>query len=294
LSLPRRLLGKTGLSVSVLGLGAGSLGRAELDDAQVERCLREAVDLTITLFDTARSYGMAEERLGRFLAPVRGDVVLSTKGGYGVDGTVDWTGPCVAQGVDRALKALRTDWIDVFHLHSCPLDIAQRDDILRALENALAQGKIRVAGYSGEGDALAWAVDSGHFGVVQCSLNIVDQVNEPILLRAIERGVGVIAKRPLANAVWRLTTRPDAADTGEYWSRFDALHLDSQGLEWAELALRFSTYATGVTAAIAGTASPESIRRNVAALAKGPLGADLASRIHLRFEEVGRAWRAVV
>jgi aryl-alcohol dehydrogenase-like predicted oxidoreductase len=292
--MPRRRLGNTGLEVSALGLGAGQLGQAELDPAGVERCLATAVEAGINLFDAARSYGAAEERLGHFLRERRKDVVLSTKGGYGVENVPDWTGPCISQGVDRALTAFGTDWIDVFHLHSCPLAVAQRDDILSALEGARAQGKIRVAGYAGEGEALAWAVESGYFGAIECSVNIVDQVNAPLVLKAAERGVGVIAKRPLANAVWRHPHRPDAPDAGEYWSRFQTLTLDTGGLDWAEVALRFSAHLPGVSGAIVGTASSLNVTRNSAALQRGPLGPELLAGLLRHFETAGRLWAGVI
>lgn len=96
--LAPRPFGTTGLSVSPLGLGAGEIGDPALDDREVEALLRAAVELGVTLIDTARSYGRSEERIGRFLAPVRDQVVLSTKVGYGVDGVPDWTGECIRRG----------------------------------------------------------------------------------------------------------------------------------------------------------------------------------------------------
>jgi len=106
--------------VSRLGLGTGSLGDPAQSDAEVDRLLGTALDLGITLFDTARSYGLSEERLGRFLRGRRDGVVLSTKVGYGVDGVPDWTPECIRKGIDRALGLLQTGVIDLVHLHSCP------------------------------------------------------------------------------------------------------------------------------------------------------------------------------
>jgi aryl-alcohol dehydrogenase-like predicted oxidoreductase len=289
-----RSLGNSGLRVSALGFGAGQIGRDDLDDEAAKDCLRAAVEAGITLFDAARSYGRAEERLGHFFAGRRKDFVLSTKGGYGVEGVSDWTGPCLEQGIERALRALRTDWIDVFHLHSCPLPVAQRGDILEALERARSAGKIRVAGYAGEGDALDWAVDSGLFGVVECSVNLVDQANLALVLRASHRGVGVIAKRPLANAVWRHPAKPEAPDAAEYWWRFQQLGLERGASDWAELALRFSAHAPGVSSAIVGTASTASVERNRAAVEKGPLDPQSAAGLRRQFEAAGRGWPGVI
>src|SRR5579872_6093374 len=95
-----RDFGRTGLRVSALGFGAGQIGGDDLSDAEAERLLLGALDLGVTLIDTARSYGRSEERIGRLLAHRRRDFALSTKGGYGVDGVADWTYDAVARGID--------------------------------------------------------------------------------------------------------------------------------------------------------------------------------------------------
>ena len=118
--MERRPFGTTGLTVPALGLGAGQVGDARLDEAGAARLLGGALDLGVTLLDTARSYGLSEERIGRHLAHRRGEFLLSTKVGYGVEGVADWTGPAVARGIDEALGRLRTDVIDLVFLHSCP------------------------------------------------------------------------------------------------------------------------------------------------------------------------------
>ena len=97
-----RPLGKTGFSVSALGLGAGRIGGPETSEADVDRLVGGALDAGVTLIDTARSYGLSEERLGRALAGRRERVVLSTKVGYGVPGVPDWTARCITDGVDAA------------------------------------------------------------------------------------------------------------------------------------------------------------------------------------------------
>src|SRR5271167_131875 len=92
---PRFPFGDTGLTVSRLGLGCGGLGEARVGDLDAERLVLGAVDLGVTFFDAARSYGSAEERLGRLLGSRRNDVVLSTKGGYGATDTEDWTAAAI-------------------------------------------------------------------------------------------------------------------------------------------------------------------------------------------------------
>jgi aryl-alcohol dehydrogenase-like predicted oxidoreductase len=286
-----RPLGNTGLLVPTLGLGAGHIGGHELDEPEVARLLGEALDGGLTLIDTARSYGLSEVRIGRNLAHRRHEFVLSTKGGYGVDGVPDWSAEAVARGIDEALTRLRTDYIDVFHLHSCGLEILAREDVLRALDDARRAGKIRVAAYSGENEALELAVRSRVFGAVQCSINLCDQRSVAGILReASHLDLGVIGKRPLANASWRFTERPTGHYAEAYWDRLRIMRLPLDGGDWLETALRFAAFQPGVSSVIVGTARIDHLRHNLAAVEKGPLVPALAEHIRLSFATHDHDW----
>ena len=121
------------------------------------------VNVVTRAIDTAPSYGLSEERIGRHLGSRRHEYVLSTKLGYGVAGIEDWTGPCITAGIEQALRLMRTDHIDIAHLHSCPRGTLERGDVIEALEQAKAAGKIRAMAYSGENDDLAYALATGRF-----------------------------------------------------------------------------------------------------------------------------------
>ena len=294
-TLPRRPLGRTGLFVSALGLGGGALGRDDLGEEAAERLLNATLDAGIDFIDTARSYGLSEERIGRYLAHRRREFVLSTKGGYGVEGIAEWTGACVTAGIEAALVRMRTERIDIFHLHSCPLEVLVRDDILGALEQAVRAGKIAMAGYSGDNEPLDWAIRSGHFGAVECSLNLCDQrVLGGTLAAAEERGIGLIIKRPLANAPWRFAERPAADDIATYWERLRIMALDPAGHDWDELALRFAAFVPGVATCIAGTAQSDHLRRNASLLGRGRLPAPLDEHIRAAFGRHGADWRGLI
>lgn len=284
-AVEQRRFGATGLSVSAIGLGAGSIGGA--DEASVDRLVGAALDEGVTLIDTARSYGRSEELLGRALEGRRDRVVLSTKIGYGIEGFQDWTPACISAGVDVALRLLRTDCIDVVHLHSCPLEVLRRPGLIEALLDARANGKLRVAAYSGEGEALSWAVRSGAFGAVQCSVSVVDQGALAVVAEARDRGLGVIAKRALGNAPWRFAARPPEPDVAEAWDRFRALKPGPP--PYTALFARFAAFAPGVSSALVGTASEAHLRETCAAVAEGPL-AD-AGRLRRSFDEIGRGWQ---
>jgi len=287
-----RDFGKTGLRVSALGFGAGQIGDDAWGEDDVGRLLNEVVDLGVTLIDTARSYGRSEERIGRHLAHRRRDFVLSTKGGYGVEGAADWSSEAVARGIDEALGRMRTDVIDVFHLHSCDRATLERGEVVRALDDARNAGKIRILAYSGENDALDFAVDCGAFGAVQCSVNVADQRSlDGPLARAAARGLGVIGKRPIANAAWRFAERPVGDYAEVYWERLRAMEIaPPAGTPWPEMALRFSAFAPGVSSVIVGTRDVHHVRSNAALVDRGALPAELVASIRRAFREHDRDW----
>jgi len=290
-----RALGGTGLLVSEVGLGAGPLGGDRLDDADGVRLIREALDLGITLLDTAPSYGRSEARIGVALRGRREQVVLSTKLGYGVPGIPDWTGPCITAGIDAALGRLGTSWLDIAHLHSCPLAVLARGDVIDALESAVRAGKVRVPAYSGDGDALAWAIDSGHFGVVQCSISVADQrALDGAVARAAVAGMGVLAKRPLANGVWRHHEQPAAYDQGEYWVRLQQMMLPPPAVEPSAYALRFVLAQPGVSSVLVGTTAIDHVRAALAAAAAGPLEPAAVSHARAAFRRCDRGWHGIV
>lgn len=281
----QRTFGTQGFSVPALGLGAGHIGDPALDDSQVGALLGQTLDMGITLIDTAPSYGMSEERIGRHLAHRRDEYIISTKVGYGIPAHEDWSYGSVASGIDAALRRLRTDHLDIVHLHSCPLETLQRGNVIRALHDARAQGKLRVAAYSGENAELHWAITSGHFGGVECSVNLFDQrCLEHALPQAQARGIGVIAKRPLANSPWRHQQRPIGDYCEEYWLRWQAMGIRANDMDWAELALRFAAHAPGVSCAIVGTTSPAHLAQDKLHVDDGPLPP-------ARFESLRQAFR---
>ncbi|MDB4995488.1 MAG: aldo/keto reductase [Myxococcaceae bacterium] len=291
-----RPLGRTGLVVSALGLGAGPLGDRALADEAAARVVHTAIDHGITLIDTAPSYGASEERLGRALRGKRDAVVLCTKGGYGVAGTPDWTPDVIARGIEQALGRLATDRIDVFFLHSCNRERLARGDLTEPLVRAREAGKIRAIGYSGDGDALEHAIGSGTFDVVECSVNLADQrALERAIPEARARGIGVLGKRALANAAWLSSERPSRDDVAIYWERLLTLFEGApQALPWDELAVRFASHAPGVASALVGTRSVDHLARAVEHESRGPLPASMTVELATRFRQHGRNWDGIV
>jgi len=200
-----RTFGSTGLEVSVLGFGGAPIGFLEAEQRQVTALLNTLLDEGVNLLDTAMLYMGSEELIGKAVSHRRDEFVLVTKCVNPMDPSpAAWSADAVAQAVDQALVRLRTDHLDVMLLHSCGLDTLEQGDALGALVRARQAGKIRFAGYSGDNETLAYAAALPDVAVIETSLNICDQANLASgLPKAKERELGVIAKRPLANAAWK-------------------------------------------------------------------------------------------
>jgi aryl-alcohol dehydrogenase-like predicted oxidoreductase len=296
-----RPYGDSGLRVPVLGFGAMQVGDPALPEAHVERLLHHVLDAGLALLDTARAYGLAEERIGRHLAKRRDEFVLSTKVGYGVPGIADWTYDCVLAGVDAARDRLRTDVIDIVHLHSCGLATLEAGEVTRALERCRELGKLRVTAYSGDADALRFctspaAAGEGVFRGLQASVNLCDQASLPLLQAARARGAGTLAKRSLAGRPWQGDFSGDAVHD-EYRRRFAAwrarLQLDVE--DWEDLALRFTAFAPGVDCVIVGGTDAGNVDRNARAVARGPLDPHIRSAVTSAWSAAAaRDWQGLV
>ena len=288
-----RAYGRTGIEVSALGLGAGQIGDARVAEADVATLLHAAIDGGITLIDTAPGYGLSEERIGRHLGARRQRAVLSTKLGYGVEGVPDWTGACITAGVEQGLRRLRTDRIDIAHLHSCPREVLARGEVVDALERAKAAGKVRAIAYSGDNEALDFALDSQRFDGLMASLSVCDQGAADRVLPRLD-GLAFIAKRPTANHPWRFPDLPAGDYCETYWRRWRQMAVPDDGLPDGERALRFTLSLPGVASAIVGTASLAHLRQNLAWAQAGTLPEASMTALRAAWARHGAQWRGEV
>lgn len=286
-----RNFGNTGLKVSALGYGAGEVGDYAISEKESEKILNSVLDLGINLIDTARGYYASEERIGKYISHRRDEFILSTKVGYDIPGLQNWTYDIVIAGVDNALKLMQTDYIDIVHLHSCDLNILQQGEVIEALHKTVEQGKVKIAAYSGENEELKFAVDSNLFGSIQTSVNICDQIDiDGSIKKAKEKGIGIIAKRPIANAPWKYDKIPTGKYVEEYWKRWKEMDLPDQK-DWLDTFLRFAVFTKDIDSAIVGTANIDHIKNNIKIIEKGPLPDDLYQLIRSKFKP---EWRGEV
>lgn len=247
-----RLLGSTGIRVSLLGLGTVKLGRNEgvkypqafdlPDDKAVVALLETARELGINLLDTAPAYGLSEQRLGQLRPGRREDWVIASKAGEYFESGVsrfDFSPATIRASVENSLRMLRTQYLDAVLLHSDGIDEAGNRFLPAAeeLNKLKQQGLIRATGFSGKtvagGDRLLPYVD-----LLMATWNPGYTDEAPLIARAAAKGRGVLIKKALASGY--------AADPAA--------------------ALKAAATLPGVCSIVVGTLSPANLRANVTAL----------------------------
>lgn len=206
-----RVLGKTGLKVSVIGLGTwqfgGEWGRA-FSAAEVAALLAHAKEFGINLLDTAECYGdhLSEALIGFGIENDRNDWIVATKFGHRFDGfmkrTSQWGVADVLKQLEDSLRALRTDRIDLYQFHSGDDAAFENDELWTMLSKQVAAGKIRHLGLSISNDYLHQAEKAPHYGVetIQIIYNRLDRKpEEKIFPFCVKDGLGVLARVPLAS-----------------------------------------------------------------------------------------------
>jgi aryl-alcohol dehydrogenase-like predicted oxidoreductase len=292
MAIERRALGRTGMQVSIIGFGGSETGYGGASARTVANILNSALDDGLNFIDTAACYGDGEDQIGKAVAHRRRDFYLATKCGHAADGLAgrDWDPKLVARSIDRSLKRLRTDYIDLMQLHSCDASTIRDGRVTEVLRQARSAGKIRFLGYSGDGTDAVCAVESGDFDTLQISVSIADQeAIDLVLPKAAARGVGIIVKRPIANAAWRDTRRSADPYARPYYLRLEKLAYDFLSGDMKEsiaTALRFTLSTPGVTTAIVGTSKAGRWQENAAIASLGPLPDHQYRTIRERWRQV--------
>jgi aryl-alcohol dehydrogenase-like predicted oxidoreductase len=292
----QRKLGRSGLSVSLIGLGCNNFaGRS--DFAATRAVVHKALDLGITLFDNADTYGErggAEEYLGRILGDRRKDIVLATKFGRPMDAAGRLQGASrgyIMDAVEASLKRLKTDYIDLYWQHIAD-PLTPIAETMRALDDLVRQGKVRYVACS---TLAAWQVVEANwtakeqhldpFIACQERYSLLEREYEPNMAAMVEAyGLGLIPFSPLANGLLtgkyrrsqplpdgaRLTVTQRMADrylTERNWAIIESLaaFCEARGHVLLDLAFSWLASRPGVASIIAGATVPEQLEANVRA-----------------------------
>jgi aryl-alcohol dehydrogenase-like predicted oxidoreductase len=298
-TMEKRRLGKTDMDVSVLGFGGAEIGYHNVSSEQVAELLNSALDAGLNIIDTAECYHGSEELIGQAVSNRRKEFYLLTKCGHprGPESAPNWSRDSILESIERSLQRLKTDRVDIVHLHSCSESELRKGEAIGALQTARERGYTRYIGYSGDSRAAHYAVECGAFDTLQISISIADQEAIDLTLpMAREKQMGVIAKRPIANVAWKTGHKPMESYHHEYWERLRKLNYDflrnSDDLDkTVSIALRFTLSMPGVHTAIVGTTKPERLQQDSKLLEAGPLPEEQYQAIRHRWEEVApRIW----
>ncbi len=283
--------------VSRLGAGLSEIGYGGIDTARAAEVLNNALDLGINFLDTAACYNVSEEFVGQTVAHRRNEYYLATKAGHiagGYEGE-PWTAKTISDSIDRSLKRMKTDYLDLVQLHSCSLEVLEKGEAIKALQKAQQEGKIRYIGYSGDNDAAVWAVNSGVFDTLQTSFNLVEQKARHSLFDKIkEKNMGLIIKRPIANSAWGAASSPSGYADG-YFERAQKLRalgpIENEPADRILLALGFTFAHDAVDVAIVGTKTPKYVKANIDMVSQAlPIPESVVAELHRRFDSLGKDW----
>lgn len=289
-----RNLGRSGLRVSLVGLGCNNFG-GRIDLEASRKVIDKAIDSGITLFDTADIYGErggSETVLGTVLGDRRKQIVLASKFGMKMfHGGIGGSRGYIMNAVEESLTRLRTDWLDLYQLHQ-PDPLTPIEETLRACEDLVRQGKVRYIGCS---NLPSWQVMDAHwtardrnlggFASAQDEYSLLNRAAEKELIPALNRlGMGLLPYFPLANGALtgkyrrdaalpegaRLTKLPERAGkifSEQNWARIEGLtaFVEARGRTLTELAFSWLAAQPVVSSVIAGATKPEQVVANVKA-----------------------------
>ena len=294
-----RKLGSTGLDVTVLGFGAMELrgpkspipkGRP-VDPVQAETALNVALNHGINLIDTSIDYGESEGLIGRFISHRRNEFLLASKCGCNADTDAVEAGKAprhiytrenIINGVERSLKRLNTDYLDLLQFHGSPPP-EFREEAVQALLDLKRDGKTRFIGVSDVLPTVAHFVDMRVFDAFQFPYSALDSAHESLITQLGQFGVGTLIRGGIA----RGEPGHGLADP-TLWGNWDLANLDEllDGMNRFEFLLRYTISHPDLSTTIIGSMNPDHIRRNVTAAGRGPLLESTCAEVRRRLAAV--------
>ncbi len=297
MTLPMRPLGRTGVTVSVLGYGAMELRgsprrpirtgppQPPIEPAEAGRLLNTALDAGINLIDTSIDYRRSEMFIGRYVAHRREEYFLASKCGCPVGWRRlrlrpphDYRRTNVRAGVEQSLRRLRTDRLDLVQVHESPSRARiAADDTIETLSELRAAGKVRFIGMSGTLPHLPEHLAMGVFDVVQIPYSAVQREHEDLITAAAQAGAGTLIRGGVARGAmadgkhWQ--HKPLDLPAGEGQRRWEAAGIDDMlgDMTPLEFMLRFTISHPGLSSTIVGTSQLSHLRANIAIAEKGSL-----------------------
>ncbi|TJY42191.1 aldo/keto reductase [Cohnella pontilimi] len=300
--MEQRQLGKTDMKVSVVGFGGYEIAMKSVDTTTeaAGKLLNTALDRGMNVIDTASIYLDSEKMIGDTVSHRRKDFYLFSKLGEGKSAGLpypEWDVRNVRPSIERSLRDLKTDYLDMLYIHSCSEAVLRRGELIEAVQKLKQEGLTRYIGYSGDSTDALYAIGTGVFDSLQTSLNIVDQEAVTLTLdKAAEQNMGIVIKRPLANVAWAREGAENAPQ--DYVQRFEKLNFpfkDGDPDKVAEISLRFVLSFPQVHVALVGTKNLDHMLKAFEFAGKGKLSDEQFQVIRKRWEEIHEpAWAGLV
>ena len=289
-----RRLGKTNLDISVIGIGTWQYGGEwgkDFGQFEVDSILDKANEEGINFLDTAECYGdhLSESLIGDYLSRNnREDWIVATKFGHHFHGNFErtrhWSANEVLKQLDASLKALRTDYIDLYQAHSCTDEEFNNDELWTMLDKQVEKGKIRNLGISLRSNEESYQTDNAsevNAGAIQVVYNRLDRKpEENIFPSSQKQNLGVLARVPLASGYLSGKYKPgatfsaddvrskhDSEETAILLKQVEEIHKNEvpEGVSMATWALAWVLRHPAVTAVIPGCKTPEQVKLNAKA-----------------------------
>ncbi|MFF0148494.1 aryl-alcohol dehydrogenase-like predicted oxidoreductase [Amycolatopsis sulphurea] len=302
MTIPTRVLGRTGVEVSILGYGSmelrgpDAIGGPAISDEDAGRLLNEVLDAGVSLIDTSADYGRSEELLGRYLGSRRDEFFLASKCGCPLTIEPGWDPPAVAAahdytadrirtGVEQSLGRLRTDHLNLLQVHMSPARTQlESDGTIEELEKLRAEGKVQFIGMSGVLPHLPDHIAMGVFDVFQIPYSAVQDEHEPYIVRAAQAGAGILIRGGTARgtasddkswSVEPLSLSGAKAPAKDLWNAAGLDDIIPGDMSRHEFLLRFTLSHPALSSAIVGTSSLAHFMSNAEIASRGPLPAEL-------------------
>jgi aryl-alcohol dehydrogenase-like predicted oxidoreductase len=300
-NLPKHTLGRTGLEVTTLGYGAMELRGAprgrDVSEAQAERILNAVLDAGVNFIDTSIDYGVAEERIGRYISHRRSEYFLASKCGClagdlasnppparpGQRSPHVFTAENIVQGVEQSLERMRTEYLDLVQFHASPSKAElEEHGGLQAVQDLKRRGKVRFIGISGTPPNLPEQIAMGVFDTFQIPYSALERDNEALIEQASGSGAGIIVRGGAAKG-------GPGKEQGASWETWQRAGIDDLlgDMSRMEFVLRFTFSLPDLDTTIVGTIDPDHLQDNLHALSAGPLPADLYAEAKRRLAAAG-------
>lgn len=279
---------KIGLGTVEIGLPYGLGVRNLPSEEEAENILRAVVDLGITYIDTARGYGLAEERIGKFGLENLPGVLVGTKCAQFLERGEDPRGAELArrirEEIDTSRRLLQIDCLPLAQLHGGSQEQIERGELIEIMQKLKDEGKVGQVGISIRGSAAALAaIQSKFFQTIQMAYSILDQRMErwPVLAQAREFKVGIINRSVLLQGVLTAAREklPAALAPLKANAEAAAAIASQAGMDLPTLAIRFAASNPAISTILIGTIHPEHLKTALAAVAAGPLPEDMLTEL---------------